>query len=158
MLHFLFCDWQNSPVGYNEIMKVYRLLGEDELQLILDRNVSALGNYFTGRNSNTHKYKDRERYMHFFFNKDNCEYMKKVQGQEYKGEKKFIAEFDIPLRKIIGHIGKGFYVPKKGGYDYIYDSCYEIALPVSIFDASWIKRYELASKEVREKTPEIQPE
>lgn len=145
-------------MGYNEIMKVFRLLGEEELQLILNGHVSALGNNFTGNYSNTHKYKSCEKYIHFFFNKANCEYMKNIQGGEHKDGKRFIAEFNIPLKRIIGHIGKGFYIPKKGGYDYLHDSCYEIALPVSIFDASWMQSYEPFMKNKTDKDIEIQPQ
>ena len=59
-------------------------------------------------------------------------------------------------KKIIGHIGRGFYVPRKGGYDYEYDSCYEIALPVKIFNHHWLTGYEKVSE--NKKDIENQPQ
>lgn len=137
-------------------MKAYRLLGEEELNLILEGKTSALGEYFGKGLSNTHKYKIGERYLHFFFNKENCEYIKKVQGKVKNGESRFIAEFNIPLKRIIGHIGRGFYVPKQGGYDYDHDTCYELALPISIFNPHWLSRYEKVEENT--KMAEHQPE
>lgn len=128
-------------------MKVYRLLSEEELNLILERKTEALGNYFLKMKHNTHKYKPRERYLHFFFNKQNCEYMRKIHLKDSVGEQHFIAEFKIPLKRIIGHIGKGFYDSQYGGYDLFYDNCHEIALPISIFDPAWLKSYEKVSLE-----------
>ena len=137
-------------------MKVYRLLSEEELNLILERRTDALGNFFPKMKHNTHKYKPRERYLHFFFNKSDCEYMRKIHLQDDVGEQHFIAEFKIPLKRIIGHIGKGFYDSQCGGYDYFYEKCHEIALPISIFEPSWLKGYEKVSLESEFKTQNIQ--
>ena len=126
-------------------MKVYRLLGEDELELMLQRKTSALGSYFPKMNGNTHKYKKREKYIHFFFHREDCEYVRKVQQKTSVSEQNYIAEFNIPLKRIIGHIGKGFYESKHGGYDYDYDVCYELAIPVSIFKPEWLNGYEKVS-------------
>lgn len=137
-------------------MKVYRLLSEEELKLILEGKTSALGEYFGDGFSNTHKYNKRERYMHFFFKRDDCEYIKKIHGKPREGASRFIAEFNIPLKKIIGHIGRGFYCPKQGGYDYLYDTCYELALPVRIFSQYWLTKYEKV--EENKMAAENQPE
>ncbi|MBR3884860.1 MAG: hypothetical protein IKJ33_00125 [Clostridia bacterium] len=126
-------------------MKVYRLLGEDELEQMLNRNVENLGGHFARMNGNTHKYKPREKYIHFFFHKEDCDYVRKLQQKTSTNEQNFLVEFNIPLKKIIGHIGKGFYDSKKGGYDEYYDVCYELAIPVSIFNPSWLKAYERVS-------------
>ena len=126
-------------------MKVYRLLGEDELELMLQRKTDALGSYFAKMNGNTHKYKRREKYIHFFFHKEDCEYVRKIQQHTSASEQNFIAEFNIPLKRIIGHIGKGFYESKHGGYDYDYDVCYELAIPTSIFRSEWLKGFEEVS-------------
>lgn len=126
-------------------MIVYRLLGEDELELILHQKNDALGGYFARMNGNTHKYKKREKYMHFFFHREDCEYVRRFQQKTSVSELNFIAKFNIPLKRIIGHIGKGFYNPKKGGYDYDYDVCYELALPTSIFRSEWLKSFEEVS-------------
>lgn len=137
-------------------MRAYRLLGEEELNLILEGRTSALGEYFSAGFSNTHRYKKRERYMHFFFKREDCEYIKKIQGKVREDEPRFVAEFNIPLKKIIGHIGRGFYYPKQGGYDYDHDTCYEIALPVSIFSPYWLRGYEKVNE--NKMTTENQPE
>lgn len=126
-------------------MKVYRLLGEDELEQMLNRNVESLGSYFARMNGNTHKYKARERYLHFFFHKEDCDYVRKIQQQTSSCEQNFLVEFNIPLKRIVGHIGKGFYEARRGGYDNDYDVCYELALPVSIFNPSWLNAYEKVS-------------
>ena len=128
-------------------MKAYRLLCEDELNLMLEQRVDALGGHFGRTNGNTHKYKRKERYLHFFFKKQDCEYMRKIQLKESSGEQNFIAEFNIPLKRIIGHIGKGFYETKHSGYDFPYDVCYELAIPTSIFSPKWLLSYEEVSLE-----------
>ena len=130
---------------YNRFMKAYRLLCEEELDEILSQNVGALGSYFGRKNGNTHRYKRREKYIHFFFRKEDCEYIRKIQLKDSVGEQNFIAEFNIPLKRIIGHIGRGFYDSKRGGYDEYYDVCYELAIPTSIFNPMWLKSYEEVS-------------
>lgn len=126
-------------------MIVYRLLCEEELETILQQRIESIGSHFARMNGNTHKYKRGERYLHFFFKKENCEYVRKIQLKDSSGEQNFIAEFNIPLKRIIGHIGKGFYESKRGGYDSDYDVCYELAIPTSIFKPEWLKRYEQVS-------------
>lgn len=126
-------------------MIVYRLLCEEELETILQQRTEFIGSHFARRNGNTHKYKRNERYMHFFFKRENCEYVRKIQLKDSDGEQNFIAKFNIPLKRIIGHIGKGFYESKRGGYDIDYDVCYELALPVSVFRPEWLKGYEKIS-------------
>ena len=126
-------------------MRVYRLLSEEELNLIRNNKRHSLGKYFEGTNvSNTFKYKAGERYMHFFFKREDCEHIRQIhKAHSLESEQNFIAEFNIPLKRIIGHIGKGFY--ETSGYDCDYDVCYEIAIPVSIFSPSWLKGYEKVS-------------
>jgi hypothetical protein len=68
-----------------------------------------------------------------------------VHDLERNGEQKYIAEFKIPLKKIIGHIGKGFYYPLKGGYKYEIESVHELSLPNQIFNPSWLVGYEKVS-------------
>ena len=126
-------------------MKVYRLLSEEELELILQRKTGALGSYFAKAKENTHKYKTREKYIHFFFHREDCEYVRKIQQKTSISENNFVAEFNIPLKRIIGHIGRGFYESKHGGYDYDYDVCYELAIPVSNFRPEWLKGFEKVS-------------
>ena len=127
---------------YNKSMRVYRFLSEEELILILNGNSSKLGRYFDSGLSNTHKYDVNEKYLHFFFRKNDCEYIKTIHQNHFSSDSGFLAEFNIPLARIIGHIGKGFYESNKGGYDKDHDTCYELALPSSIFNPSWIKGYE----------------
>ena len=121
-------------------MKVYRLLSEEELNLLLNGQGSSLGNYFNDEYSNTHRYKSGEKYLHFFFRKQDCEYIKEIQDNLGDVEEKYIAEFKIPLSKIIGHIGRGFYHSKYTGL--VYDTCYEIAIPMSIFNPNWLVKYD----------------
>ena len=126
-------------------MRVYRLLGEEELELMLQQKTDALGSYFAKSKGNTHRYKRRERYIHFFFHREDCEYMRKIQQQTSVCEQNYIAEFNIPLKRIIGHIGRGFYESRHGGYDYDYDVCYELAIPTSIFRSEWLNKFEKVS-------------
>ena len=85
------------------------------------------------------------KYIHFFFHREDCEYVRKFQQKTSVSEQNYIAQFNIPLKRIIGHIGKGFYESKHGGYDYDYDVCYELAIPVSIFKPEWLNGYEKVS-------------
>lgn len=126
-------------------MIVYRLLCEEELETILKKRTESIGRQFIRNKGNTHKYKSGEKYMHFFFKREDCEYMRKFQLKYSKGEKNFIAKFNIPLKRIIGHIGKGFYESKISGFDCDYDARYELAIPVSIFKPEWLKSYEQVS-------------
>ena len=48
-------------------MKVFRLLGKDELELMLNQKVEELGGHFARVNGNTHRYDGRRKYIHFFF-------------------------------------------------------------------------------------------
>ncbi len=136
-------------------MKAYRLLNEEELNLILSGDVEALGKHFERDFSNNHKYKADEKYIHFFLKREDCEYMKhyhrkaKVKGQNY------VAEFKIPIKRVIGYLGKGKYEPLSG-YDYNYANHYELAIPARLFDASWLTRYEPVSLSVNHEKPERQ--
>ena len=71
--------------------------------------------------------------------------MRKIQQKTSVCEQNYIAEFNIPLKRIIGHIGRGFYESRHGGYDYDYDVCYELAIPTSIFRSEWLNKFEKVS-------------
>lgn len=141
-------------------MKVFRLLSEEELNLIKNNKRRSLGKYFDGINLNsTFKYKIGERYMHFFFRREDCELVRKIhRAYLVDGEQNFIAEFHIPLKKIIGHIGRGFYPQESETKGFEANKPYEIAIPVSIFEPRWLKRYEQVSLDEVITRQESQPE
>ena len=125
-------------------MKLYRYLSEKELQLILQGKLDDIGMEYSGEISlsNTHRYKKGKRYLHFFFRKFDCEYMKKMYEMEKIRKQTYIAEFKIPLKRILGHIGIGVYYPLKGGYKYGCEEIHELSLPVEKFDPKWLIAYE----------------
>ena len=139
-------------------MKLYRFLCEKELKLILEGDVSQLGGRFDGLGfSNTHRYKKNERYLHFYFNKADCDYIRKVHENEAGSTINYVVEFNVPLKKIIGHIGRGFYHSNQDWFNSI-DTIYELALPTTIFDPTWLVGYEKVPLVNETKTEENQSE
>ena len=130
---------------------------EEELNDLLQNNKNALGHCFNNTVSNTHTYKNGEKYLHFFFKKEDCDYIRQFRRTKGANQATYIAEFNIPLKSIIGHIGKGFY-DSNHGYEVCNVSIYELALPSSIFKANWLKCFEEVSLQDRFPQAETQPE
>lgn len=137
-------------------MKVYRLLCDEELELIKKGRVHSLGKYFEGMNTNTtHRYKTGERYLHFFFRREDCEFVRNIHRTQYgEGQDYFLAEFNIPLKSLIGHIGKGFYSHEAEGNKKLH----ELAIPASIFMPYWLKNFEKVSLSEKITKQDRQPE
>jgi len=85
-------------------MLVYRLCKEEEIKEILDtRKFKNVGKSFKiNASANTHKYIDKEKYLHFFNKKDDVLYFNTPSGY-------FICTYDIPYKLLDRFNGIGFY-------------------------------------------------
>lgn len=126
-------------------MNVYRYVSEKELQMILNGETKELGTVFSdGVYSNSHNYKHKVKYLHFFLNKQAIDHIKSL----YKdcSSNFYIATFDIPVFTLLCHAGNGVYLPLTGGYDYDTEKRIEFAVPVKKFKPSSLVSYELDKK------------
>lgn len=123
-------------------MNVYRYVTDKELQMILNGETKELGTDFSdGIYSNSHNYKHKVKYLHFFLNKKAIDHIKQL----YKDSASdfYIATFDIPVFTLLRHAGNGVYLPLTGGYDYSTEKRIEFAVPVRKFKTSSLVSYEL---------------
>lgn len=121
-------------------MKVYRLLSQEEFNLIKNGEKEKLGRIFYGdKLTNSHKYKEGVKYLHFYKHKEDIKYIKEIRFQENAKEDFYICEFDIPVIKLIGHKGKGKY--RDLDYGFI-ERVTEYAIDARDFDVNWLKNYE----------------
>lgn len=121
-------------------MKVYRYLGARELREILTGNTKTIGKTFSReffRHSNSHRYKDGVRYLHFFQNKKDIEKIKfihhKASGQFY------VCMFDIPKKLMKKGVGKYY---NQRGYEPFVEKAKEYILPANDLDCSSLCSYE----------------
>ena len=122
-------------------MKVYRYLDEEELNNILSGNIDKIGKEYSRHAKgevNTHKYKEGEKYLHFFKDKKGCEEISIVMG---KGKNYYVCEFNIPFRHLLFRSGKGYYVSH--GYDSDYETFKEYILETSKFKSEYLTSYTL---------------
>ena len=103
-----------------------------EFQKIVSGDTWGLGNFYARNFSNTHKYKDDVRYMHFFKNIYDLPY---IQGLS-KQRPMCLCQFDMPLLLLIHYMGKGFY--EFSGYDNDYQKIREFAIPTELFSSSYL--------------------
>ena len=128
-------------MSYNENMRVFRYLHENELNKMLSCNTMDLGveygNYKNTRN-NTFKYKSGINYLHFYKKQESMQMLsylyKNLDGNFY------FCEFDIPFHILALHGGEGYY--PASGYDNI-TVLKEYAISSDSFDPSWLKSYTL---------------
>ena len=126
-------------------MKVYRFLSKKELNIILQGKTKQLGNFFYGRDlSNSNKYKEGVKYIHFFRKKSSIEYIKQVRTAEAKtgnhqNVEYYVCEFDIPITKLIFNTGIGTY-NELSGYGQL--SLIEFAIDARQFNSKWLVNYE----------------
>lgn len=126
-------------------MKVYRFLSKKELDIILQGQTQQLGNFFYGRDlSNSNKYKEGVKYIHFFRKKSSIEYIKQVRTAEaktsnHKNVECYVCEFDIPITKLIFNTGIGTY-NELSGYGQL--SLIEFAIDARQFNPKWLVCYE----------------
>lgn len=121
-------------------MKVYRFLSEIELKNILLGNISELGSVYNNNDygiSNSHKYKNDIKYLHFFKQLKSIKYISSLYKHD-KG-KFYICEFNIPLSTLLKYRGKGYY--DVGGMDYISVPEIEYAIPVKLVKKEWLLDY-----------------
>ena len=122
-------------------MKVYRVLEKQELDKILNNQCGDLGSFSCEYSDfNNHKYEKNKKYMHFFLRKKSCKYLPTQNNKDL-----FLCTFNIPLKVLWKHIGKGYYpsLNKKlsHGYNPVIVTLYEFALDSSLFKASWLVEF-----------------
>ena len=88
-------------------MIVYRICKKKEIDMILnEKNFYNIGKtYEINEKVNTHQYKNNQKYIHFFKNKDSIFYLNITQDM-------FICTYDIPLYLLVKHYGTGFYLDR----------------------------------------------
>lgn len=120
-------------------MIVYRYLSDRELHNIQSGNLKDIGAYYRNEKVgyNSHNYREDEKYIHFFKDKNSMEHIKSLYS-DYSGDFYFCT-FDIPVVKLLLHSGMGCY--DGHGYDTECDYEREFALPVSQFKSKWLKDY-----------------
>lgn len=131
-------------------MKVYRVVHKQELENILNNNVESLGREFAQYDdwANTHVYEKGKRYLHFFYNKNACQHFFEdivsrhiVINKAGRVEDYYICTFDIPIKNLLTHTGRGTYhalgIPDHG-YDQVLKRRFEAAIDVDNFDTSWL--------------------
>jgi len=116
-------------------MRVYRCLDENEFKHIVQGDTENIGSFFAKQKSNTHRYKDKVRYLHFFRNINDFQHIQNIKDST----KMYLCEFDIPLKILFTHFGVGYYVAS--GYDCDYNSIYEFAIPSKLFNSSFLRSY-----------------
>lgn len=122
-------------------MEVYRYLRQSELNNILNGNLEALGQEYEkpGKlRKNTHKYQEGTKYIHFFKSKSSMLMMSYLYHK--LDENFFFCTFDIPLRVLAFHGGKGFY--PASGFDNTTE-LKEYAVSAKLIKPEWLKEYTL---------------
>ncbi len=122
-------------------MKVYRYLSQNELNSILENNISAIGCKYSPNEEykriNNHKYKTDVKYLHFFKHKKDCDRVKFIsKGKDIEF---YIVEFNIPITTLIQHIGCGYY--NAHGYNVNLEKAIEFAIPTSKFKSEYLLSY-----------------
>lgn len=118
-------------------MKVYRVVDKKELIKIINKKTNCLGTDSLKFSCfNTHKYRENEKYMHFFLNKKPINLLPKHNGQNY------LCTFNIPFSLLLKHIGFGYYPSKNEkenrGYNSVELKVVEFAISASKFNPNWL--------------------
>ncbi len=107
-------------------MRVYRYMCEAELKAFLEGDMEKLGSTKVNNASNTHKYKQGVKYLHFF---KNVEDLRSIRGIKASlKDNYYIGLFDIPISILAMGMGKGYYNGR--GYDIDHVAVREYAIPV----------------------------
>lgn len=118
-------------------MIVYRYLSKEELTNILNNNLNKIGNVcYDKKYSNTHHYNKDIPYLHFF------KYLKdidKIQSIKHKANNLYLCKFNIPISKLIFHLGTGYY--SAHGYDTDYETVREYAIPANKIKTEYLVSY-----------------
>lgn len=117
-------------------MLVYRIMNEEEFELLTAGKKECLGGCFYGLTlPNNHRYKKGVKYLHFFKNQTAINrYLRSISFTE-EGQY-FVGTFNIPFRKLFTHCSYGRYMPS--GYDVDYEVEKEYALPVNKFETEYL--------------------
>ena len=109
--------------GKESYMKVYRFMSEAELKMYFNEECTEIGRCYSSQiGLNSFQYKKGVRYLHFFKNLKDIEYIKKdmCENLEKSETKKrfFIGCFNIPKTLLEKGKCKGFYADQlSSGYD-----------------------------------------
>lgn len=125
-------------------MKVYRYLGARELEEILAGNTDTIGKTFSKkafRLSNSHRYKEGVRYLHFFQNIKDIEKIK-FEHQNARG-KFYVCTFDIPKKLMKKGVGR---YTNQRGYDFFVEKAKEYILPANDLDCKFLCSYQEIEK------------
>lgn len=108
---------------------VYRFSSQEEVNAFENKDLSSLGeNWERNKFRNSHKYKDDEKYLHFF---ETPDIPSRIIGA-LPGEKTHICSFEIEKSLLIKYRGNGYYPPR--GYEENATIIQEYALPISEID------------------------
>ena len=122
-------------------MKVYRYLTEEEFNKFKDGDLSEVGSFYdkqTFKGKNTHRYKEKIRYLHFYKNKNDIEKVQKLHNKNI--EDYYICTFDMPSILLIGYMGYGYYDGK--GYDCDHEKVVEFAIPTDKIRCEYLISHE----------------
>ena len=125
-------------------MVVYRYLSKRELDAFTEGDMSKVGaEYFETEKSisNTHKYKEGVKYLHFFQSLKDLKHIEKVRD---RNKEHFVAQFDIPILTLLSCAGKGYY--PASGYDLDCEVVREYAIPVENIRPSFLEGYVSANE------------
>lgn len=112
---------------------VYRFVSPRELSLLQTNDLENLGTTYSRKEvSNTHKYNEDEKYLHFF---DSTDLPSTVLTSLSK-TKEYLCEFEIDKNVLSHHKGTGYYPPQ--GYDFDCTYVTEYAIPVSEYNPNWL--------------------
>ena len=92
-------------------------------------------NFF--RRSNSHKYQEGVKYLHFFQNRKDIEKIRYEHGT--RAIQFYVCEFDIPKKLMKKGIGR---YSDHRGYEQTVEKAKEYILPAKELDCSWLKSYE----------------
>ena len=126
---------------YNVCMRVYRYMREGELNSLLQGDMDSVGCLCQkpafDELSNSHKYEDGVRYLHFFLKKNDIEHAKTLYRN--KEGNYYTCEFNIPITTLMKHVGVGWY--SASGYDYDSVKAIEFAIPNNKISSEYLSGY-----------------
>jgi|GEM_PF-2977595 len=133
-------------------MRVYRYMCEAELKAFLEGNMAKVGTSRVNNASNTHRYKQGVKYLHFFKNVEDLRSIREIKASSK--DNYYIGLFDIPLPILAMGMGKGYYNGR--GYDIDHITVREYAIPAEKVKADNLVFYiedekrDILAKEVKE--------
>lgn len=123
-------------------MKMYRYLTEEELNNILNNEIDKIGYEYIANNFtiiNSHKYKEGEKYLHFYKNKTDIKHAQRLHRKDPNDY--YICEFTIPTLTAIKYRGYGLY--EDSGWDNDTSKVIEYCIPSTQIKQEYLASYEL---------------